>query len=146
MKRHFPDSIERVNYENQQLKVYRKAEKRLNELRRLNPLSNDHYDWLTPEEQTAFEYVNGTGSFTKFQQPSMIPNIYDTRETFLRKMENEIYRNTFLENWIIKKPYRIILFDKAFCHSKYFFIFSKDDSMIVQNSFSVKKLSSGSAS
>ena len=74
---------------------------------------NNYQKLLTAEEKSAIDYFRGTGIYTKFQDPNIPSTIYDTRESFLKKMENKEMRKKFLESYNQKVFNRIklILFD-----------------------------------
>ena len=52
----------------------------------------------TPEEQDAVDYFNGTGIYAKYQDIKTKPNIFDTRQSFLRKMHDPELRNNYLKS------------------------------------------------
>ena len=52
---------------------------------------------LTPEEQDASNYFSGTGFYKNHQSPET--NIFDTRESFLKKMNNHEMRTNFLNSF-----------------------------------------------
>ena len=54
---------------------------------------------LTSQEQDAFDYFNGTGFYKNHQNPKTLPNIFDTRQSFLLKMESREVRETFLNSY-----------------------------------------------
>jgi hypothetical protein len=54
---------------------------------------------LTPEEKDTFDYFNGVGFYKNYQNPRTSPNRYDTRRSFLVKMENEEMCGKFLESY-----------------------------------------------
>ena len=39
------------------------------------------------------------GIYKKYQDPKISPNLFDTRQTFLKKMEDQEMREKFLENY-----------------------------------------------
>ena len=94
---HFPDLESRVFQEKRQGRIYQKAIKKIKEYKRISPLLNNYQELLTAEEKSAIDYFHGTGIYAKFQDPNTSPNIYDTRKTFLKKMENKEMREKFLE-------------------------------------------------
>jgi hypothetical protein len=51
---------------------------------------------LTFQEQDAFDYFHGTGFYKDYQNPKTSPNIFDTRQSFLEKMQNFEMRTKFL--------------------------------------------------
>lgn len=52
---------------------------------------------LTAEEKSSINYFNGTKNYAKYQDPRTLPNIFDTRKTFLKKMGNKQMRERFLQ-------------------------------------------------
>ena len=52
---------------------------------------------FTPQEQDAFDYFHGTGFYKDHQDLNTPPNRFDTRETFLNKMQDSEMRNNFLK-------------------------------------------------
>jgi hypothetical protein len=54
---------------------------------------------LTVPEKDALNYFNGTGSYKKYQNPKTLPNIFDTRQSFLLKMEDREVRENFLKTY-----------------------------------------------
>ena len=86
----FPDWPERVDYQKKQEKFLQSGRKKLREGNRLRMKIK-----LTPEEQEAFDYFNGTGFYENYQNP----NIFDTRQSFLLKMEDPEVRTTFLNSY-----------------------------------------------
>ena len=97
--KHFPDFESRASLEKQQAIIYKKAVRKIKEYKRLFPLLNNYQKWLTDEEKSSIDYFHGTGIYAKFQDPKTPPNILDTRETFLKKMENPDMREKFLETY-----------------------------------------------
>ena len=63
---------------------------------------NKYQKLLTDEEKSAIAYFHGTGIYAKYQDPNIPPSIYDTRKTFLKKMENKEMREKFLKAYNIK--------------------------------------------
>ena len=54
---------------------------------------------LTPQEQEAFGYFNETGFYKNYQNSKTLSNIFDTRQSFLLKMENPGVWKTFLNSY-----------------------------------------------
>jgi len=50
------------------------------------------------------DYLHGRGTCEKFQDLKTRPNLYDTRQTFLKKMENPEMRQKFLESYNQRNP------------------------------------------
>ena len=99
LAKHFPDWEARLSVEKQQAIIYYKAAKKLKEYQKLSPLLKNHEKWLTDEEKFAIDYFHGRGIYKKYQDPKIPPNVLDTRQTFLKKMENQEMRQKFLENY-----------------------------------------------
>ena len=97
--KHFPDFESRLSLEKRQAINYQKAIKKIKEFKRVSPLLSNYQKLLNAEEKSAIDYFHGTGIYTKFQDPNTPPNIFDTRKTFLKKMENKKMREKFLETY-----------------------------------------------
>jgi hypothetical protein len=95
LAKHFPDWEARLEMEKHQARIYSKAAKKLKEYQKLSPFLKNHEKWLTEEEKFALDYFHGRGIYKKYQPP----NVLDTRQTFLKKMENQEMREKFLENY-----------------------------------------------
>jgi hypothetical protein len=102
--KYFPDFESRIAMEKQQAIIYQKAVRKIREHQRLFPFLNNHQKWLTDEEKSTINYFHGTGSYAKLQDPKTPPNIFDTRKTFLKKMENPDMRKKFLETYNRENP------------------------------------------
>jgi len=90
----FPDWPERVDYQKKQEKFLQSGRKKLIKGNRLGMKIK-----LTPQEQEAFDYFNGTGFYKNYQNSKTLPNIFDTRQSFLLKMEDPGVRTTFLNSY-----------------------------------------------
>ena len=99
LAKHFPDWEARLSVEKQQARIYQKAAKRLKEYQKFSPLLKNHEKWLTDEEKFALDYFHGRGIYKKYQDPKTLPNVHDTRQTFLKKMEDPEMRQKFLESY-----------------------------------------------
>lgn len=99
LARYFPDWDARLSIENHQAIIYSKASKKLKAYKTLNPLLKNSEKLLTDEEKFAVDYFHGRGLCEKFQDPKMFPNVLNTRQTFLKKMENQEMREEFLESY-----------------------------------------------
>jgi len=99
LTKHFPDSEARLSMEKQQAIIYYKAAKKLKEYKKFQPLLKNHEKWLTDEEKSTLDYFHGRGIYKKYQDPKISPNVLDTRQTFLKKMEDQEMREKFLENY-----------------------------------------------
>ena len=85
--------------EKQQAIIYQKRVKKIREHQKLFPLLNNHQQWLTIEEKSAINYFHGTGFYAKLQDPKTPPNLFDTRKTLKKKMEDRDMRKKFLETY-----------------------------------------------
>lgn len=94
LKHYFPDWSERQNYQMKQLKFYISGRNKILAAKRVKMPSGFK---LTPQEQDALDYFRGANFYTYYQNVKTSPNIYDTRQSFLLKMENEEMRNKFLK-------------------------------------------------
>ena len=54
---------------------------------------------LTPQERDAFDYFHGTGFYKYYQNPKTLPNIFDTRQSFVVKMQDREMRTKFLDQF-----------------------------------------------
>nr|UDP55536.1 hypothetical protein orf158b [Schizostauron trachyderma] len=96
----FPDWADRVAYQKQQEKFFQSGKKKLQEATRVR-MSNSIK--LTLQEQDALDYFHGAGFYKDHQDSNILPNIFDTRQSFLLKMENPKMRTTFLNNYSNRK-------------------------------------------
>lgn len=94
---HFPDWSNRMDYQNKQEKFYKSAMRRKQEIKRLRVLDKKSY--YPKEELDAMDYFQGTGFYSKQQDPKVKPNIFDTRQSFLLKMHDDKLRNQFLDSF-----------------------------------------------
>lgn len=90
----FPDWPERVDFQNKQEKFFKSGRKKQISAKRVRKRIQ-----LTPEEQDAFNYFSSTGFYKNYQSPKTSPNIFDTRESFLKKMKNPEMRTNFLNSY-----------------------------------------------
>ena len=86
LEQHFPDWEDRINYQKKQEEFSKSALRKERELRRLR--IKDTSKFYTKQELDAIDYFHGTGSYKKYQDPAMKPNIFDTRQTFLFQMHD----------------------------------------------------------
>lgn len=97
VRKHFPDWEERMNYQKKQKKIYRSGLARITEAKRVRMEKTFQ---LTKEEQDAFDYLNGKNFYKEYQSIETPPNIYDTRWSFLLKIEkNKAMRENFLKSY-----------------------------------------------
>jgi len=85
--------------EKRQAVIYHKALKKIKGYQRISPLLKNHQKWLTTEEKSSIDYFHGTGIYAKLQDPKTPSNIFDTRTSFLKKMEYQDMREKFLETY-----------------------------------------------
>ena len=97
LEQHFPDWEEQMNYQKKQEEFYKSAMRKEREFKRLRIKENSNL--YTKKELDAIDYFHGTGSYKKYQDPAMKPNIFDTRQTFLFKMHDPLLRNNFLNSF-----------------------------------------------
>lgn len=99
LRKHFPDWEGRIDYQEKQEKIYRFALVRIAEAKRLRVKFK-----LTKQEQDAFDYFNGQNFYKYYQSLETLPNIFDTRSSFLLKVEkNKNMRENFLKSYNQRK-------------------------------------------
>lgn len=103
LEKYFPDWTERLNYQNQQFEFLQSGRKKIREANKLKMNESQKLKLLTPQEKDAFDYFRGTGFYQSHQDVSTPPNIFDTRDTFLKKMQNFEMRNKFLNTYNKRK-------------------------------------------
>ena len=82
-----------------QEKIYQSGLARIAEAKRLRVKFK-----LTKQEQDAFDYFNGQNFYNYYQSLETPPNIYDTRWSFLLKVEkNKNMRENFLKSYNQRK-------------------------------------------
>jgi hypothetical protein len=96
LRKGFPDSKRRIEFEKSQLEFYNSARSKLYRAPTLS--MKDKMRLLSPEEHDAINYFTGQGFYRSQQDFRTEPNIFDTRESFLIKMHNESNRNRFLKS------------------------------------------------
>jgi len=96
LRKGFPDSKRRVEFEKSKLEFYNSARSKLDRAPTLS--MNDKMRLLSPEEHDAINYFTGQGFYRSQQDFRTERNIFDTRESFLIKMHNESNRNRFLKS------------------------------------------------
>ena len=96
LRKGFPDSKRRIEFEKSQLEFYNSARSKLYRAPTLS--MKDKMRLLSPEEHDAINYFIGQGLYRSQQYFRTEPNIFDTRESFLIKMHNESNRNRFLKS------------------------------------------------
>ena len=96
LRKGFPDSKRRIEFEKSQLEFYKSARSKL--YKTPSMLMKDKMKLLSPQEHNAINYFTGQGSYRSQQDFRTEPNIFDTRESFLIKMHDESNRNKFLKS------------------------------------------------
>jgi len=96
LAKHFPDWSGRMTFQKKQEGFYKSAMQKKREALRLRLKENFN---RTSEEQDAVDYFNGTGIYAKLQDIKTKPNIFDTRQSFLRKMHDPIALDNFLDSF-----------------------------------------------
>jgi hypothetical protein len=96
LRKGFPDSKRRIEFEKSQLEFYNSARLKLY----ITPTFSikDKMKLLSPQERDAINYFTGQGFYRSQQDFRTEPNIFDTRESFLIKMHDESNRNRFLKS------------------------------------------------
>ena len=89
---------ERVAYQKEQEKFYRSARAKLREAKKLRILDKSTVKLLVVQEKDLVNYFNGIGSYKKHQNPKTLPNIFDTRQSFLLKTKDREVRENFLNS------------------------------------------------
>lgn len=99
LRKHFPDWEERMDYQKKQEKIYRSGLARIAGAKRVRVKFK-----LTKQEQYAFDYFNGQNFYKYYQSLETPPNIFDTRWSFLLKVEkNKNMRENFLKSYNRRK-------------------------------------------
>lgn len=84
-----------MDYQKKQKKIYRSRLARIAEAKRIRVKFQP-----TKQEQDAFDYFNGQNFYKYYQSLETPPNIYDTRWSFLLKVEkNKDMRENFLKSY-----------------------------------------------
>jgi len=98
LRKHFPDWEERMDYQKKQEKFYKSTMLKKREIQRLRILETPNF--YTKEELDAISYFQGTGFYSYHQSLGTPPNIFDTRRSFLLKVEkNKNMRENFLKSY-----------------------------------------------
>ena len=95
----FPDWPERVAYERKREKHYKSGLAKIKEQKKY--VHNLDYErslkLLTDEEKDALDYYREEGFYKEHQDLKTSPNVFDSRQSFLLKMENIEMRTKFLK-------------------------------------------------
>lgn len=97
LKMSFPDWEERMAYQKKQAEFYKLAIRKKKEIIKLRMA--DDFNFYSEKELDAINYFEGKGFYARYQDPSVAPNIYDTRQSFLLKMHDTISRKKFLKRF-----------------------------------------------
>ena len=97
LEQHFPDWKARIDYQKKQEEFYKLAMRKKREMIRLRMKEDPKF--YTKEELDAMDYFHGTGFYQKQQDPEVKPNIFDTRQSFLLKIDDPVLRNNFLNSF-----------------------------------------------
>jgi hypothetical protein len=96
LEKFFPDWEERIAYQKNREKVYKAAMIKRQEVLRLRKKEDFG---RTKDEQDAIDYFLGRDFYQTHQDPSVKPNIFDNRQSFLIKMHNKEMRMNFLKSF-----------------------------------------------
>jgi Lon protease-like protein len=96
LEKYFPDWEERMVYQENREKVYRRAMRKREEALKLRQKEDFN---RTRDEQDAIDYFLGMGFYQKYQDINREPNIFDTRSSFVLKMHNSSAREKFLKSF-----------------------------------------------
>ena len=97
LKKYFPDWEERMAYQKKQAEFYKSAMRKKKEIVKLRMA--DDLNFYSEKELDAINYFEGKGFYVRYQTPSVAPNIYDTRQSFLLKMHSTSSREKFLKSF-----------------------------------------------
>jgi hypothetical protein len=86
LEKYFPDWEERMTYQKSQTEFYKSAMRKKKEIIKLRMA--DDLNFYSEKELDA-----------RYQDPSVAPNIYDTRQSFLLKMHDISSREKFLQSF-----------------------------------------------
>lgn len=84
---------ERAAYQRDQARIYINAKRRFLEAKKTKM---QRVVKFTDEEQNAIDYFNGKGIYKYYQSIDTKPNKFDTKQTYLKKMENLEVREKIL--------------------------------------------------
>lgn len=97
LEQYFPDWEERMVYQEKQGEFYKSAMRKRREIIKLRMI--DDSSLYSEKELNSINYFKGKGSYAKCQDPSVAPNIFDTRQSFLLKMHDISARKKFLKSF-----------------------------------------------
>ena len=87
-------------YQEKQFKFYQSALRKKREITKLR--MKDDFSIYSKEELDAINYFRGKGYYAECQHPSVSPNIFDTRQSFVLKMHNTSHNTSAREKFFIK--------------------------------------------
>ena len=96
LEKYFPDWSGRMAFQKKPKEFYKLAIQKKRETLRFRLKENFN---RTAKEQDAVDYFNGTGIYAKYQYIRTKPNIFDTRQSFFRKMHDPIALENFLDSF-----------------------------------------------
>jgi hypothetical protein len=96
LEKFFPEWEGRITYQKSREKVYKAAMIKRREALRLKKKEDFG---RTKDEQDAIDYFLGRDFYQTHQDPSVKPNIFDNRQSFLIKMHNKEMRMNFLKSF-----------------------------------------------
>ena len=97
LEAYFPDWEERMAYAEKQTEFYKSALRRKKEI--IRKRMTDDSIIYSEKELDAINYFQGSGIYATYQDLSVPPNIFDTRQSFLLKMHDISAREEFLKNF-----------------------------------------------
>jgi hypothetical protein len=97
LERYFPDWEERMAYQEKQAKFYKSAMRKKKEIIKLRMI--DDSSLYSEKEFDSINYFEGKGYYARCQDPSVAPNIFDTRQSLLLKMHDTSAREKFLKSF-----------------------------------------------
>ena len=97
LEKYLPDWEERMAYQKNQTEFYKSATRKKKEIIKLRMA--DDLNFYSEKELDAINYFEGKGFYARYQDPSVAPNIYDTRQSFLLKMHDISSREKFLQSF-----------------------------------------------
>ena len=97
LEKYFPDWEERMAYQEKQAEFYKLARRKKSELKKLR--IEDSSKFYSEQELDSINYFQGKGYYARYQDIRVAPNIYDTRQSFLLKMQDTKTRQKFLKSF-----------------------------------------------
>jgi hypothetical protein len=100
LEKHFPDWSGRMKFQKKQEIFYKSALQKKGEIKRVR--MKEEPKLYTKEELDAIDYFQGNGIYAKYQHEKEKYNVFDTRQSFLRKMHDPIELAKFLDSFNCK--------------------------------------------